>query len=174
MRRALHSAVPRIPKRMTTINDAAAAEARALAEDAADPLAPFRDEFLIPRNADDSEQAYFCGNSLGLQPRATRQALADELDDWQTLAVEAHFRGKHPWMPYHEFVREDLAAVVGALPSEVVAMNSLTVNLHLMMVSFYRPTAERPAILIEKTRFRRIATRSNRRSASTASIRRRR
>ena len=138
---------------MTTINDAAAAEARALAEDAADPLAPFRDEFLIPRNADDSEQAYFCGNSLGLQPRATRQALADELDDWQALAVEAHFRGKHPWMPYHEFVREDLAAVVGAMPSEVVAMNSLTVNLHLMMVSFYRPTAERPAILIEKHAF---------------------
>ena len=138
---------------MTTINDAAAAEARALAEDAADPLASFRDEFLIPRNADDSEQAYFCGNSLGLQPRATRQALIDELDDWQALAVEAHFRGKHPWMPYHEFVREDLAAVVGALPGEVVAMNSLTVNLHLMMVSFYRPTADRPAILIEKNAF---------------------
>jgi kynureninase len=133
---------------MTTTNDAAAAQARALAEDAADPLAPFRDEFLIPRSADDSEQAYFCGNSLGLQPRATRQALADELDDWQALAVEAHFRGKNPWMPYHEFVREDLAAVVGALPGEVVAMNSLTVNLHLMMVSFYRPTSERPAILI--------------------------
>jgi len=138
---------------MKTMNDAAAAEAHALAEDAADPLAPFRDEFLIPRNADDSEQAYFCGNSLGLQPRATRQALVDELDDWQALAVEAHFRGKNPWMPYHEFVREDLAAVVGALPGEVVAMNSLTVNLHLMMVSFYRPTVERPAILIEKNAF---------------------
>jgi kynureninase len=131
----------------------AAAEARALAEDAADPLAAFRDEFLIPQNADGSEQAYFCGNSLGLQPRAVRQALMDELDDWRALAVEAHFRGKHPWMPYHELVREDLAAVVGALPHEVVAMNSLTVNLHLMMVSFYRPTPERPAILIEKHAF---------------------
>lgn len=131
----------------------AAAEALALQLDTNDPLAAFRDEFLIPRHADGSEQIYFCGNSLGLQPRATRAALIDELDDWQNLAVEAHFRGKHPWMPYHELVREDLAAVVGALPGEVVAMNSLTVNLHLMMVSFYRPTAERSAILIEKNAF---------------------
>jgi len=138
---------------MTTTNEIAAAEAHALAEDAADPLASFRDEFLIPANPDGSDQVYFCGNSLGLQPRAVRKALADELEDWQRLAVEAHFHGKHPWMPYHEFVREDLAAVVGALPNEVVAMNSLTVNLHLMMVSFYRPTAERPAILIEKHAF---------------------
>jgi len=138
---------------MTTMNALASAEAHALAEDAADPLASFRDEFHIPENADGSDQAYFCGNSLGLQPRATRQALIDELEDWQTLAVEAHFNAKHPWMPYHEFVREDLAAVVGALPHEVVAMNSLTTNLHLMMVSFYRPTTERPAILIEKHAF---------------------
>lgn len=131
----------------------AALEAQALHLDATDPLAPFRDEFLIPRNPDGSEQAYFCGNSLGLQPRAVRDALSTELDDWRDLAVEAHFRGRHPWMPYHEFVREDLAALVGALPQEVVAMNSLTVNLHLMMVSFYRPTAERHAILIEKAAF---------------------
>ena len=131
----------------------ASAEAEALTLDANDPLASFRDEFLIPRNADGSEQVYFCGNSLGLQPQATRAALIDELDDWENLAVEAHFRGKHPWMPYHEGVRDDLAAVVGALPGEVVAMNSLTVNLHLMMVSFYRPTAERSAILIEKHAF---------------------
>jgi kynureninase len=125
----------------------------ALSQDASDPLAAYRDEFLIPRNPDGSEQVYFCGNSLGLQPRAVRAALVDELDDWHGLAVEAHFRGKHPWMPYHEFVREDLAALVGAQPHEVVAMNSLTVNLHLMMVSFYRPTADRHAILIEKTAF---------------------
>jgi kynureninase len=138
---------------MTSMNDLASAEAHALAEDAADPLASFRDDFHIPQNADGSDQAYFCGNSLGLQPRDTRQALIDELEDWQTLAVEAHFNAKHPWMPYHEFVREDLAAVVGALPHEVVAMNSLTTNLHLMMVSFYRPTTERPAILIEKHAF---------------------
>lgn len=131
----------------------ATAELRALSLDAHDPLAAFRDEFLIPRSADGSEQVYFCGNSLGLQPRATRAALIDELDDWQDFAVEAHFRGKHPWMPYHQLVRDDLAAVVGALPIEVVAMNSLTVNLHLMMVSFYRPSAARSAILIEKNAF---------------------
>ena len=131
----------------------ASAELEALTLDADDPLAAFRDEFLIPRNADGSEQIYLCGNSLGLQPRAVREALLQELDDWQQLAVEAHFRGKHPWMPYHEFVRADLANLVGALPHEVVAMNSLTVNLHLMMVSFYRPSAARCAILIEKNAF---------------------
>ncbi len=128
-------------------------EARALAEDAADALAPLRDEFLIPKNPDGSEQAYFTGNSLGLMPRATREAVIAELDDWEKLAVEAHFHGRHPWMPYHAFVREDLAALVGAKPSEVVAMSSLTANLHFMMVSFYRPTRERPAILIEKHAF---------------------
>ena len=128
------------------------AEADALARDAADALAPFRDEFVIPPHGP-AEQVYFCGNSLGLQPRATRQALLDELDDWGNLAVEAHFRGRHPWMPYHAEVRTHLADLVGAEPGEVVAMNSLTVNLHLMMVSFYRPTAERPAILIEKHAF---------------------
>jgi kynureninase len=122
------------------------------ARDDADPLAAFRGEFLIPPHGD-GEQTYLCGNSLGLQPRATRQALLDELDDWSTLGVEAHFRGKHPWMPYHEFVRTHLAEVVGAHPAEVVAMNSLTVNLHLMMVSFYRPTAQRAAILLEKNSF---------------------
>ena len=122
------------------------------ARDASDALAPFRAEFLIPPHGE-GEQLYFCGNSLGLQPRAVAKALADELEDWQRLAVEAHFHGKHPWMPYHEFVREHLAEVVGAQPAEVVAMNSLTANLHLMMVSFYRPTTERPVILIEKSAF---------------------
>ena len=130
----------------------AAGESWALARDATDPLASFRGEFLIPAHAG-SEQNYLCGNSLGLQPRATRQALLDELDDWATLAVEAHFRGKHPWMPYHEFVREPLAELVGAQTEEVVAMNSLSVNLHLMLVSFYGPTRERAAILIEKSAF---------------------
>ena len=130
----------------------AADEAWALARDAADPLASFRDEFLIPPHGS-GEQTYLCGNSLGLQPRATRTALLDELDAWAQFAVEAHFQGKHPWMPYHNEVREHLAELVGALPGEVVAMNSLTANLHLMMVSFYRPTAERHAILIEKNPF---------------------
>jgi kynureninase len=127
-------------------------EAWALARDAADPLAGFRDEFLIPPHGV-GEQTYLCGNSLGLQPRATRAALLDELDAWAQFAVEAHFQGKHPWMPYHNEVRGNLAELVGAQPAEVVAMNSLTANLHLMMVSFYRPTAERNAILIEKNPF---------------------
>lgn len=127
-------------------------EAHALALDAADPLRGFRDRFLIPRHGD-GDQIYFCGNSLGLQPRATREALLAELDDWAEHAVEAHFRGRHPWMPYHAFVREHLAELVGAQPGEVVAMNTLSVNLHLMMVSFYRPTRERPAILIEAGAF---------------------
>ena len=127
-------------------------ESHAIALDQVDPLRDFRDEFHIPRHGD-SEQAYFCGNSLGLQPRAVRAALIDELDDWANLGVEGHFLGKHPWMPYHEFVRESLAACVGAMPSEVVAMNSLSVNLHLMMVSFYRPCAQRHAILIEAGAF---------------------
>ena len=128
------------------------AELDAIARDAADPLAAFRDEFLVPPHGD-REQAYLCGNSLGLQPRATRAALAAELDDWARLAVEAHFHGRHPWMPYHRFVRDHLAELVGARPHEVVAMNSLTVNLHLMMASFYRPTATRHAILVEARAF---------------------
>ena len=137
---------------MTYPHDFRADRAWALAADAADPLAGLRAEFLIPPHGD-AEQVYLCGNSLGLQPRATRQALIDELDDWGNLAVEAHFRGRHPWMLYHGFVRDDLAGLVGALPSEVVAMNSLSANLHLMMVSFYRPTRERHAILIERRAF---------------------
>jgi kynureninase len=132
--------------------DAPASESWALARDAADALAGFRDEFVIPPHGS-AEQVYLCGNSLGLQPRATRQALVDELDAWGELAVEAHFRGRHPWMPYHAEVREHLAELAGAQPGEVVAMNSLTANLHLMMVSFYQPTPERPAILIEKNAF---------------------
>ena len=126
--------------------------APAEALDAADPLHGFRSRFHIPRH-DGHEQAYFCGNSLGLQPTGVRAALMQELDDWAALGVEAHFHGKHPWMPYHETVRDGLARVVGAQPVEVVAMNSLTTNLHLLMVSFYRPTAERPAILIEAGAF---------------------
>ncbi len=127
-------------------------EAWALAADAADPLGRFRAQFHIPQQ-EGRDIAYFCGNSLGLQPRGTRQAVIDELDYWSELAVEGHFRGRLPWMDYHEFVRDDLADLIGAKPIEVVAMNSLSVNLHLLMVSFYRPSAERPAILIEKSAF---------------------
>ena len=127
-------------------------ETHALALDAADPLSAFRGEFLIPHDHG-REQLYFCGNSLGLQPRQARAIVLQELDDWADYAVEAHFKGRRPWWKYHEFVRDRLAEMAGALPQEVVAMNSLTVNLHLMLVSFYRPTAERPAILIEKHAF---------------------
>lgn len=124
----------------------------ARAQDQADDLREYRGRFLVPPHGD-SEQVYLCGNSLGLQPRATRQALLDELDDWARLGVEGHVHGRHPWLSYHSEVRDALAEVVGALPSEVVAMNSLTVNLHMMMVSFYRPTRERHAILIERKAF---------------------
>lgn len=126
--------------------------AHAAALDAADPLPSLRGQFLIPRHGG-AEQAYFVGNSLGLQPRGARAHVEEVLDKWATEAVEGHFTGQAQWMPYHELVREPLARLVGAQPQEVVAMNSLTANLHLMMVSFYRPTRERPAILIEAGSF---------------------
>ncbi|AND69077.1 kynureninase [Dyella thiooxydans] len=129
-----------------------ATSAWAQAQDAADPLAGFRDEFLIPPH-EGRDGRYFCGNSLGLQPRAVRPALSAELDYWGELAVEGHFKGRAPWLNYEDYLRDNLAALVGAKPIEVVAMNTLGVNLHLMMVSFYRPTAERPAILIEAGAF---------------------
>jgi len=129
-----------------------ATHAWAQAQDAADPLHGFRDEFLIPPH-EGRDSHYFCGNSLGLQPRAVRPALSAELDYWGELGVEGHFKGRLPWMDYHEFVRDDLATVVGAQSHEVVAMNTLGVNLHLMMVSFYRPTPERYAILVEAGSF---------------------
>lgn len=120
--------------------------------DAADPLREFRNEFLIPPR-ENGDSLYFCGNSLGLEPRGVREAVLAELDDWGQLGVEGHFEGRLPWMTYHEYVRDHLAEVVGAEPAEVVAMNTLGTNLHLMMVSFYRPTPERPAILMEAGAF---------------------
>ena len=127
-------------------------ETYAQAQDAADPLRIFRDEFHIPQH-DGANQAYFCGNSLGLQPKGARAMVEEVLDKWARDAVEGHFTEPAPWMPYHELVRDPLARLVGAQPSEVVAMNSLTANLHLMMVSFYQPTIERTAILIEAGAF---------------------
>ncbi len=125
--------------------------------DAADPLGAFRDEFLIPpHEASDGtpvDSTYFCGNSLGLQPRSVRAAVNAELDYWAELGVEGHFKGRLPWLDYHEYLRDDLAMIVGAQPGEVVAMNTLGVNLHLLMVSFYRPTPQRHAILIEAGAF---------------------
>ncbi|PZQ23497.1 MAG: kynureninase, partial [Stenotrophomonas acidaminiphila] len=123
-----------------------------IALDAADPLRALRNEFLIPRHKH-NDQIYFCGNSLGLQPKGARVHLNEALDKWANEAVEGHFTGNAQWMTYHELVRDPLARVVGAEPAEVVAMNTLTTNLHLMMVSFYRPTSERPAILMEAGAF---------------------
>jgi kynureninase len=120
--------------------------------DRADPLAAQRELFHIPRHGDEDE-IYFCGNSLGLQPKTTARYIQEELEDWQRLAVKAHFDGRRPWMPYHEFFTERTARLVGAKPIEVVNMNSLTVNLHLMMMSFYRPTRELYKIVIERSAF---------------------
>jgi len=121
--------------------------------DAEDTLASYRDEFLFPPGADGKPMAYFAGNSLGLQPRGVRARLEQELEDWERLAVHAHLEGVHPWYTYHEPFRGPLSRLVGARESEVVLMNSLTLNLHLLMVSLYRPTAERFRILIESPVF---------------------
>lgn len=123
------------------------------AMDAADPLGHFRGRFYVPRREDGSEAVYFTGNSLGLQPRTAREYIEQELDDWARLGVEGHLHARHPWLPYHEFVTEQMARVVGAKPIETIVMNSLTVNLHLLMVSFYRPTRERYKIIIERGAF---------------------
>ncbi len=121
--------------------------------DADDRLARFRDLFFVPTDSSGSEQVYFCGNSLGLQPRTAVDSVKEVLEDWRQFAVAGHLEGRHPWLPYHEFLADQLAELVGALPLEVVAMNTLTVNLHLMMVSFYRPSSDRNRILIEKHAF---------------------
>jgi kynureninase len=120
--------------------------------DAADPLKNYRKKFHIPQIGG-GDSIYFCGNSLGLQPVTVKSSIEQELEDWKTFGVEGHFKGKNPWKDYHEFLTEQLAHVVGAKPIEVVAMNNLTVNLHLMMVSFYRPTAKRHKIIIEASAF---------------------
>ncbi|MFO1494588.1 MAG: kynureninase [Lysobacterales bacterium] len=119
---------------------------------ATDTLPDLRAEFAIPQHAG-REVAYFCGNSLGLMPKATPAALARVTEQWRTHAVEAHFTDADAWMPYHELVRDGLARLAGAKPIEVVAMNTLTTNLHLMLVSFYRPTPGRRKILIEARAF---------------------
>jgi kynureninase len=125
----------------------------AVARDREDPLRRFRGEFHIPKRENGEEEIYFAGNSLGLLPRGTRRYVEEELDKWERLGVRAHFSGTNPWMPYHELLSEPMARLVGAFPTEVVTMNSLTVNLHLMMVSFYRPTSGRHRILIEEHAF---------------------
>jgi kynureninase len=117
--------------------------------DAQDPLAKFRDRFHIPKKKDGADCVYLCGHSLGLQPKSAASYVTQELNEWAQLGVEAHFRGQNPWVTYHRLLTRQTVELVGAEPSEVVVMNSLTVNLHLMMASFYRPSAERHKILIE-------------------------
>jgi kynureninase len=121
--------------------------------DTRDPLKGSRENFFIPKNLDGSDVIYLTGNSLGLQPKTARTYVDQELKDWETLAVEGHLHAKTPWLPYHEFLTERMARLVGAKPIETVVMNSLTVNLHLMMVSFYRPRGNRRKIVIEKGAF---------------------
>jgi kynureninase len=125
----------------------------ALSLDAKDELRKYRDKFHIPLQKNGEEHIYMCGNSLGLQPKRTKEFLNQELEDWATFGVEGHFHAKNPWMPYHEFLTESYAKIVGSKPTEVVAMNTLTVNLHLMMVSFYQPTEKRHKIIIEGDAF---------------------
>lgn len=117
-----------------------------------DVLRSFRQQFVFPQHNGENV-LYLCGNSLGLQPKSVRDALMQELDQWAEHAVEGHFRGKLPWMHYHKFLKEQSARLVGAHPHEVVVMNTLTVNLHLMMVSFYRPTSSRFKIIMEAGAF---------------------
>ncbi len=121
--------------------------------DRQDELKAFREDFLLPVDTTGKPLIYLTGNSLGLQPRSVRSSVEEVLDDWAQLGVEAHFRARNSWMPYHELLTDSMSRIVGANPHEVVIMNSLTVNLHLMMASFYRPTRDRFGILIEADAF---------------------
>jgi kynureninase len=127
--------------------------AQARARDAADPLRGLRERFALPVDERGAPLVYLCGHSLGLQPLAARELVIEELEEWARRAVEGHEYGRRPWVPYHENLRDGLATLTGAWQSEVVAMNSLTVNLHLMFASFYRPVGERRRILIEAGAF---------------------
>lgn len=124
----------------------------ALTQDASDELKHFREQFIFPKH-EGKEVIYLTGNSLGLQPKSVAAYIQQELDDWGKLGVEGHFQAKHPWMPYHEIFTKQLAALVGAKETEVVAMNQLTVNIHLLMASFYRPTKQRYKIICEAKAF---------------------
>ena len=122
-------------------------------QDQNDALNSYRDKFYHPTDESGHQHIYLCGNSLGLQPISTSEKIEQELADWKRYGVEGHFQAKNPWMPYHEFLTEAMADVVGGLKQEVVVMNTLTVNLHLMLVSFYKPTSSRYKILIESDAF---------------------
>ncbi len=136
---------------MFTKDDLTLDAARKLDEE--DSLRSFRDKFNFPKDKNGKDLLYFTGHSLGLMPKQTKEYLDHELNAWANFGVEGHFKGKFPWMPYHEFLTDKMASIVGGKQSEVVVMNSLTVNLHLMLTSFYRPTSERFKILIENNTF---------------------
>ena len=118
-----------------------------------DPLSHYRDKFHFPKSNSNEPYIYFSGNSLGLQPDTAEQYVIEELEAWKRLGVDAHIKAKRPWLPYHEFLTSYSAEIVGAQDKEVVVMNALTVNLHLLMTSFYRPKGIRKKILIEKYTF---------------------
>ena len=120
----------------------------ALALDAADPLRTWRERFVIPQDPEGTELVYLCGHSLGAQPVLAADYVEEVMRDWRSLGVEGHFSARSDWMRYHERLAPTLARRVGATEQEVVAMNALTVNLHLLLASFYRPSGERTALLI--------------------------
>lgn len=122
-------------------------------QDTLDELSSYRQQFHIPKDKNGNDLIYLCGNSLGLQPKSTKAYINQELEDWANLGVEGHTDAKNPWLPYHEFLTDASAKLVGAKPIEVVTMNSLTANLHFMMASFYKPTKERYKIVIESDAF---------------------
>src|SRR5213082_3211793 len=130
-----------------------AEEQFALQLDSEDPLRHFRQKFHLPLGKDDRPLIYFAGNSLGLMPKSAKQIVDDELDNWAMLGVDAHHATGTPWYSYHEALREPTARLVGANSLEVICMNSLTVNLHLMMATFYRPTKSRFKVLMEEPAF---------------------
>ena len=120
--------------------------------DEIDPLKSFRDKFYIPM-VNGKESIYFTGNSLGLQPKTTQEYVLNELEDWANYGVEGHLHSRNPWLSYHEMFPGILSEIVGGLPEEIVVMNQLTVNLHLLMTSFYRPTKKRFKIICEAKAF---------------------
>ncbi|XZF16452.1 kynureninase [Chitinophagaceae bacterium MMS25-I14] len=124
----------------------------AQSQDQVDFLYPFRERFLFPQH-NDKDVHYFCGNSLGLQPKSVSYLMEQELEDWAKYGVEGHFQARHPWFSYHHNFSEQLGRIVGADKNEVVAMNTLTVNLHLLMISFYRPEGDRYKIIMEAGAF---------------------
>jgi kynureninase len=124
----------------------------AVSLDKADPLQDFRNRFHLPQR-EGKKVLYFCGNSLGLQPKSVEKAILEEMSQWRDRAIDGFFEGERPWLPYHVYLQPKIAPIVGALNEEVVVMNTLTVNLHLLMVSFYRPTAKKYKILMEAGAF---------------------